>query len=662
MRKLRHTIALLCVLAAGATFAATASAADYCVGESATSTLCPTGSQDYAFDQSGLQAALTQAASVALSPGPDRVLIADGTITMSSAVSITPTAGETVEIVGEGNGASRLAVGATAAQALFLNFSSVPTSQVRGLTFDVPGRPGSAARGLLMLGAGRIAECEFLVTGDGSFSDYGIEGSATLDITDSTFTLTGVYAYAMYTTGDLTLSGSTFTGDPAGNNYAIQASGMGQRTVRRSVFRNHYRAISFDQGNVDVYDTLIEIGSQSNASGIYAGNSNNGIGTATLDVDGATIIGTLSNQVGVHMEAGSTNPAGEAMITTIKNTVFRLPTTELRCREDDDGATVYGTSTLTIDHTLLDPAKYTATGSGSCDKTESAMLDGSAVTPLFVDAAAGDYRPAPGSPVIEAGDPATDTSSRAVDAGGAVRFVDADGDGGDTIDLGAYEFQPSAPTVPAITASTSTPIVGDTVSFTAASTDANGDPLTYDWAFGDGGVATGASTSHAFTATGAFAVTVTVSDGTGRSNQGSVVIQVAAPPLVPSPSPVVKFGRATGKFKRTGKAFSIAGSSTKSHVPVTANVATEVTITLYRKRGGYRSGSRCVSRKPRTGVAKRCNLKLKGSQTLSVPAGSSVLLFGGKWRGRRLATGHYDAFGVARGSKESTRAVLNVIR
>lgn len=70
------------------------------------------------------------------------------------------------------------------------------------------------------------------------------------------------------------------------------------------------------------------------------------------------------------------------------------------------------------------------------------------------------------------------------------------------------------------------------VAFDAStSTDPEGDPLTYDWDFGDGTSAQGISTAHTYTQTGSFEVTLTVHDGTSSHQTSKTVESQNTPPV-----------------------------------------------------------------------------------------------------------------------------------
>jgi serine protease len=68
-----------------------------------------------------------------------------------------------------------------------------------------------------------------------------------------------------------------------------------------------------------------------------------------------------------------------------------------------------------------------------------------------------------------------------------------------------------------------------------ASSDPDGDPLTYAWTYGDGGTGSGATASHTYAAAGTYSIGLTVSDGRGGSNSTTRSVTVA-PSGDPDPS------------------------------------------------------------------------------------------------------------------------------
>lgn len=64
----------------------------------------------------------------------------------------------------------------------------------------------------------------------------------------------------------------------------------------------------------------------------------------------------------------------------------------------------------------------------------------------------------------------------------------------------------------------------------SASSDPDGTIQSYAWTFGDGGTATGATATHAYTAGGTFNVTLTVTDNSGATGTITKPVTVTAPP------------------------------------------------------------------------------------------------------------------------------------
>jgi DNA/RNA endonuclease G (NUC1)/uncharacterized protein YjdB len=75
----------------------------------------------------------------------------------------------------------------------------------------------------------------------------------------------------------------------------------------------------------------------------------------------------------------------------------------------------------------------------------------------------------------------------------------------------------------------SSAVVGQELHFDAsASHDPDGDAITFAWSFGDGGTATGATTSHTFSSAGTFQVYVRVTDEHGAFGSATLAVEVAS--------------------------------------------------------------------------------------------------------------------------------------
>jgi subtilisin family serine protease/PKD repeat protein len=76
---------------------------------------------------------------------------------------------------------------------------------------------------------------------------------------------------------------------------------------------------------------------------------------------------------------------------------------------------------------------------------------------------------------------------------------------------------------------------GESVAFTASGSDADGDPLTYTWNFGDGNSGLGASVLHSYTALGTFTVSARAFDGYEYSDPATSTVTISNRPPAAGP-------------------------------------------------------------------------------------------------------------------------------
>jgi PKD repeat protein len=101
--------------------------------------------------------------------------------------------------------------------------------------------------------------------------------------------------------------------------------------------------------------------------------------------------------------------------------------------------------------------------------------------------------------------------------------------------------------------------IGAAVVFLATASDADNDPLTYSWTFGDGGTSTVLSPSHIYGTVGQFTATLTVNDGT-TSTSSSATVNISAPNTAPTATvggPYI--GEAGTPFSFSGSGFDADG-------------------------------------------------------------------------------------------------------
>jgi hypothetical protein len=174
---------------------------------------------------------------------------------------------------------------------------------------------------------------------------------------------------------------------------------------------------------------------------------------------------------------------------------------------------------------------------GTC-LDETGLRGNLSADPLFARNAfadvLGDYHLQMGSPAIDAGDN-TVPQMAGVDLDGNARVADGDGDGAARVDMGAYEYTNQAPVADAgadqtVTADGSCSAVVRLDG--GASSDADGDPLTFTWT-GPFGTVSGSTAAVSLPA-GTHVITLTVRDGRGGSSSDTLVVTVVdtAPPAV----------------------------------------------------------------------------------------------------------------------------------
>jgi hypothetical protein len=618
-------VTLACSIASALALACAAPAAaeTFCVSESS----CPPANQF---------ASLSAALGAAGGNGPERDTILLGAYT--DPTPATNSSGSPVDIVGVGDPTILQGGGGGTTRLRLLE----PTSTVSHLQVRL-----NADNSTGIEAAGHVHDVSvtadppaaqplvgILLTGSASLDAAGIFMPTTFN-TDSTGVRLESPPAGTKTITDVTVEGET----------GINSSGGGtaSSTVVRDAFVRARRGIEANNSSVSVDNSLVEVIPGVGGLGLAAADL---FQSASMRARHVTVVrpGDASQGEGIVSNDGD---GGELTSTVeVSNSVISGFQFDLRR---------VGGSDLTVNW-----SRFATTGT-----VQPSGANNTSVEPGFVNAGSRDFRLAPGSPLIDAGDPAPLASDEPVkDLDRRSRLLDGNGDCTVRRDMGAFEFQPPqrAPQSATASAAPVSAAAGEAVSFSATACDPDGDALGYSWSFDDGSTATGAVVSKAFATGGAHVGTVTVSDPGGRTVSASATVQVATP-IVPPPPPattaILSFSMLRTTFA-VGPAPTATGAAAEkpkrgSAFRFALSGAAGVSITIHALTPGRVSEGRCVKPTRKLRRAKKCTrVTRKGALQRPGAAGVNSVPFSGRIGSKPLRPGRYRATLATPGAKSRT--------
>ena len=382
---------------------AVASATDYCVGSN--TSCAPADHRDK------FQNALNDAAAT---PDADRILLGAETYTAGTVAGYVYNApGSRVEIVGAGVGKTVL-TGQTGVSSI-LALAGGSGSSVSDVSVRMPDKAGTGLE--TENDARRIEVTQALgATLNGAAFGVYLGNGATLE--DSTVTLTSASTGVFIGAGHVSRSAVNADTAITVNDGSIERSRVEGSTAVRAY-----------GGASSIVNSRIVAGED---CGICV-SPYGGVDKTTVNADGVTIVSP--GGVGKGVVADTAYEPGWSVEVNLKNSAIRGVPTALVANAPGTGR-----AELNVSFSDYDP-------SGNAGPTGNAAINAANISNVgdagFVNAAGGDYRLLPGSPLIDAGSPAT---AQGLDLDGNPLVTDGNGDGIARRDIGAFE----APAVPAV--------------------------------------------------------------------------------------------------------------------------------------------------------------------------------------------------------------------
>jgi hypothetical protein len=441
-RPLKLSLAALAVLAAMTTVPTLAGATVYCVDAAGSLKTAKGIDPSCETAQTSIGAALNAAAAHA---GEDTVLVGPGSYTLPA----KPGGGAEVEYenTNAGNllhlrGIERphLTLGSTLDNQTGIKVEATAGSTVEGLRLTIPpNADGTSDRAITLGGLGGVVGRDLFVDGPNATNAVGVALTAEGRLSRSTVDLPrdGVDANAAVSasSGNANIDTSTLRASEA-----LRASASIYKVERSTLVGN--RGVTIDSGTIELLDSLIELDPAEGLFGVELANYNPGSAALHAVVDGTTIVGGNSATKGIRVQADNGTETADATIT---DTILANEGVPLEVRADNGR-----TAKATVSYSAYELADVVQTGDidGTGAKGLAELSQGGIVLgdPGFVDAAAGDYRLAPTSQLLDAGDPAA-VPGGALDLAGSPRAVSATACpvAAGRQDIGAYELVPNCP-------------------------------------------------------------------------------------------------------------------------------------------------------------------------------------------------------------------------
>ncbi len=356
------------------------------------------------------------------------------------------------------------------------------------------------------------------------------------------------------TGGGITLSGGTVQFCVISNNYARKTgSGIRQTggTVRDSLIVRNYHVYSDISTGVGVHQsggTLERCEIRSNAGAWFAGG-------LYLDGNGLARNCLFANNTALYDGGGVYMTTGRLINATLAGNRADINGPGLYMTAGwVSNSVVYGNGSTRYVNLASNVFKSGGTFAYGCATPLVAGTDNVAVDPLFVNAAAGDYRLSVGSPCIDTGANLADVTN---DLLRAARPQDGNGDGSSVTDRGAYEAGPlsGGPFTCSFDVAPEEGYLSVNATFTAFVGGPNTNITWYGWDFENDGIIDDAGadkrvTTHTF-GVGYYDVSLTVSNSDSAATS---VVRLACVRVAPSTNYVWKSGSHTAPFDTWAKA------------------------------------------------------------------------------------------------------------